>query len=95
MRSDNNQNESMFLMEEDNHINRRTLWVLLVGIFLVSFSLLAFEITITRLLPVVLSYHYVFVVISLVLSISEMGHILNRTLLHNQTALTISLRPWL
>ncbi len=30
-----------------------------------------------------------------VLSISEMGHILNRTLLHNQAALTISLRPWL
>jgi len=30
-----------------------------------------------------------------VLSISEMGHLLNRTLWHNQTALTSSLRPWL
>ena len=31
MRSYNNQNESMPLAEENNHINRRTLWVLLVG----------------------------------------------------------------
>jgi DNA helicase-2/ATP-dependent DNA helicase PcrA len=30
-----------------------------------------------------------------VLSISEMGHFLNRTLCHNQVALTSSLRPWL
>ena len=30
-----------------------------------------------------------------VLSISEMGHFLNRTLWHNQVALTSSLRPWL
>ncbi|MFH1381958.1 MAG: hypothetical protein ABIH70_03595 [Chloroflexota bacterium] len=30
-----------------------------------------------------------------VLSISEMGHFLNRTLWHNQAALTSSLRPWL
>jgi hypothetical protein len=30
-----------------------------------------------------------------VLSISEMGHFLNRTLLHNQVALTSSLRPLL
>ena len=29
------------------------------------------------------------------LSISEMGHFLNRTLWHNQAALTSSLRPWL
>jgi len=29
------------------------------------------------------------------LSISEMGHFLNRTLWHNQVALTSSLRPWL
>ena len=54
-------------MEEDNHLNRRTLWFLLAGIFLISFSLLAFEITLTRLLSVVLSYHYVFVVVSLAL----------------------------
>ena len=30
-----------------------------------------------------------------VLSISEMGHFLNRTLWHNQVALTSSMRPWL
>jgi len=30
-----------------------------------------------------------------VLSISEMGHFLNRTLWHDQAALTSSLRPWL
>lgn len=30
-----------------------------------------------------------------VLSISEMGHFLNRTLWHNQAALTSSLRSWL
>jgi len=29
------------------------------------------------------------------LSISEMGHFLNRTLWHDQVALTSSLRPWL
>jgi len=31
----------------------------------------------------------------IVLSISEMGHFLNRTLWHNQVALISSLRPWL
>jgi hypothetical protein len=31
----------------------------------------------------------------IVLSISEMGHFLNRTLWHDQAALTSSLRPWL
>ena len=31
----------------------------------------------------------------IVLSISEMGHLLNRTLWHNQAASTSSLRPWL
>ncbi len=67
MRSKNNQNESISLAQEENHINRRTLWFLLAGVFLISFSLLAFEITLTRILSVVLSYHYVFVVVSLAL----------------------------
>ncbi len=53
--------------EEDNQISRRTLWLLLTGVFLISFSLLAFEITLTRILSVVLSYHYMFVVVSLAL----------------------------
>ncbi len=67
MKSKNNQNESLPLVEEDNHLNRRTLWFLLAGVFLISFSLLAFEITLTRILSVALSYHYVFVVASLAL----------------------------
>ncbi len=37
----------------------------LVGIFLLSFSVLAFEITITRILSVILYYHLAFMVISL------------------------------
>ncbi len=67
MRRKNNQNESVFRVEEENHINRRTLWLLLVGIFLASFSLLAFEIALTRVLSVMLYYHYVFIVVSLAL----------------------------
>jgi len=67
MRNESNQNEAISPVEEDNHINRRTLWFLLAGIFLMSFSLLAFEIALTRILSVMLSYHYVFIVISLAL----------------------------
>ena len=57
----------MPLMEKNNQISRRTLWFLLAGVFLISFSLLAFKITLTRLLSAMLSYHYVFVVASLAL----------------------------
>ena len=57
----------MFPVKEDNDISRGTLWLLLVGIFLTSFSLLAFEITLTRLLSVLLLYHFVFAVVSLAL----------------------------
>lgn len=42
----------------------------LVGVFLISFSLLAFEIALTRLLSVLYSYHFVFTVVSLAM----MGH---------------------
>jgi len=54
-------------MKEDNVMNRGTLGLLLVGVFLTSFSLLAFEITLTRLLSVMLLYHFVFAVVSLAL----------------------------
>ncbi len=54
-------------MQEDNDLNRGTRWLLLVGVFLTSFSLLAFEITLTRLLSVLLLYHFVFAVVSLAL----------------------------
>ncbi|MFQ5996546.1 MAG: hypothetical protein ACE5KP_02860 [Dehalococcoidales bacterium] len=57
----------MFAVKEDNDISRGTWWLLLVGIFLISFSLLAFEITLTRLLSVLLLYHFVFAVVSLAL----------------------------
>lgn len=52
---------------ENNHLSRRTLWLLLAGIFLISFSLLAFEIALVRVLSVMLFYHYVFIVVSLAL----------------------------
>ena len=57
----------MFPEQENDHLTRGTLWLLLAGIFLVSLSLLAFEITLTRLLSVMLLYHYVFAVVSLAL----------------------------
>lgn len=41
--------------------------LLLAGIFLISLSVLTLEITFTRVLSVILSYHYVFVVISMAL----------------------------
>jgi len=47
--------------------NRRSYYVLLIGVFLTSFSVLAFEITLIRILSVMLTYHYVFTIISLAL----------------------------
>jgi hypothetical protein len=55
------------MMKKDDSINRKNCWFLLSAIFLTSFSLIAFEITLSRLLSVLLSYHYVFVVLSLAL----------------------------
>lgn len=55
-------------MREDEPINRKKqLLILLTSVFLISFSLIALEISVTRLLSVLLSYHYVFVVLSLAL----------------------------
>jgi predicted membrane-bound spermidine synthase len=54
-------------MKEDALIRRKQLWVLLSAIFLTSICVIAFEITLSRLLSVLLSYHYVFVVLSLAL----------------------------
>ncbi|MGB2876837.1 MAG: hypothetical protein WBB97_02250 [Dehalococcoidales bacterium] len=44
-----------------------TRWILLIGVFLISFSMLAFEITLSRLLSVLILYHYVFAIVSLAL----------------------------
>jgi len=59
-----NKNDRWFSMEEDIRIGGGRLWALLAGVFLISFSLLAFEISLTRVLSVMLFYHYVFIVIS-------------------------------
>jgi len=48
-------------------LNRGALVALLVSVFLVSFSMLAFEITLARLLSVLILYHYVFAIVSLAL----------------------------
>jgi len=57
----------MVTVPEASRLTRRAPWALLAGVFLISFSLLAFEITLTRLLSVMLLYHYVFIVVSLAL----------------------------
>ena len=67
MRRRRDKEEAMFGVKEDNDINKGTLWLLLIGVFLTLFSLLAFEITLTRLLSVLLLYHFVFAVVSLAL----------------------------
>jgi predicted membrane-bound spermidine synthase len=54
-------------MKEDTLIRRKQLWILQSAIFLTSICVIAFEITLSRLLSVLLSYHYVFVVLSLAL----------------------------
>ena len=51
--------------ESSNDIGR--LRFLLCAVFLTCLSLIAYEITLSRLLSVLLSYHYVFIVLSLAL----------------------------
>lgn len=50
-------------------------WILTSGVFLTSFSLITFQIALSRLLSVLLSYHYVFIVLSLTLLGLGMGGI--------------------
>ncbi len=52
-------------VRENGHTNRATQWMPLGGVFSISLGLLGFEIALTRLLSVILSYHYVFAVVSL------------------------------
>src|SRR4030043_1024017 len=54
-------------MKQDGPLQRRERWLLFSAIFLISFSLIAFEIALSRVLSVLLSYHYVFAVLSLAL----------------------------
>ncbi|HEA68694.1 MAG TPA: hypothetical protein ENI07_18030 [Desulfobacterales bacterium] len=54
-------------MKADALTGRKQLAVFLSAIFLISICVIAFEITLSRLLSVLLSYHYVFVVLALAL----------------------------
>ncbi len=59
--------EAISPITEDGRLTRGTTRILLTGVFLASFSLLALEVTLTRLLSVILLYHFVFAVVSLAL----------------------------
>jgi len=54
-------------MRKDDPLNRKQLQILLTSVFLTSLGLIAFEIALSRFLSVLLSYHFVFVVLSLAL----------------------------
>lgn len=54
-------------MKQDGPLQRRERWLLFGTIFLISFSLIAFEVALSRFLSVLLSYYYVFIVLSLAL----------------------------
>jgi hypothetical protein len=54
-------------------LDKRNRFFLLSGIFLISFGVIAFEISLTRLLSTVLTYHYVFAIASLALLGQGMG----------------------
>ncbi len=62
-------------MKGQSFIAGKTSWSLLGAVFLISFSIIAFEITQTRILSVLLSYHYVSIVLSLALLGLGMGGI--------------------
>jgi len=46
-------------------VNRVELTLLLIGVFILSFSVLIFEISLTRIFSVMLTYHYTFFVVSM------------------------------
>lgn len=47
--------------------SKKDLVLILIGVFFISFSVLMFEITLMRIFSVILTYHYVFMVVSLAL----------------------------
>ncbi len=55
------------LFMENQQLSRFTLAVLLFGVFVASFGVLSFEISLTRIFSVMLDYHYTFLVVSLAL----------------------------
>ena len=68
--------------KKDNLPQEKTAWILYGAIFFISFSLISYEITLSRLLSVLLSYHYVFVVLSLALLGLGMGGVFIHFLQH-------------
>ncbi len=69
--------------------------VVLVGIFLISLSALTLEIAFTRILSVVISYHYVFVVISMALLGLGLGGIIAYYTGRSRTELGAERMAWL
>ena len=53
------------MSDMEDLISKKKLTLLMSGVFLISSSLLAFEIAFARLMSVMLSYHYVFAIVSL------------------------------
>lgn len=66
-------NFTPYFMEKTNSPSLTHIWSLSGGVFLISFSVIAFEITLSRLLSVVLSHHYVFIILSLTMLGLGMG----------------------
>lgn len=72
-------------------IPRFELFLLLFGVFLVSFSVLSFEISLTRVFSVMFSYHYTFVAVSLALLGLSMGGALSHLLSETSLEKTFSI----
>ena len=83
MVNDRNDVDNFASRVEDSPVDSRTSTLLLAGISLVSFGMLAYEVAMTRVLSVILPYHYVFAVISLALLGIGLGAIFSRLLHRN------------
>ena len=47
-----------------NELSGPRRWAILASVFLISFTVLAFEVSITRIFSVLFSYHYAFLTVS-------------------------------
>ena len=61
---------------KNSKTQRTKFFSLLVGVFIVSFGVLAFEISLTRIFSVLFSYHYTFLIVSIALFGLGLGGIL-------------------
>lgn len=64
------------LLLENQQLSRIKLAILLFGVFVISFGVLAFEIGLTRVFSIMLDYHYTFLVVSLALFGLGLGGVL-------------------